>query len=107
MSCRWFVDKPGDELLYEQMSIYRVCREGLAVLLLSLVSPLEASTVKAQTASVELAARSCKEVSSCEEAVILWCDGYRRADGDNDGIPCENVCFTRRQVNEIRRSIGC
>lgn len=52
-------------------------------------------------------ARSCKAVRSCEEAVILWCSGYRRADADNDGIPCENVCRSKREVDEIRRRIGC
>ncbi|MBI1622055.1 excalibur calcium-binding domain-containing protein [Aquamicrobium zhengzhouense] len=52
-------------------------------------------------------ARSCKVVRSCEEAVILWRSGYRRADGDNDGIPCENVCRSKREVDEIRRRIGC
>lgn len=51
--------------------------------------------------------RTCRSVSSCREAVILWCGGYRRADGDNDGIPCETVCGSRRQVDEIRREIGC
>jgi hypothetical protein len=35
---------------------------------------------------------TCKSVSTCEEAVELWCGGYSRADGDGDGIPCENVC---------------
>lgn len=63
---------------------------------------------KAETPNVQYAAaRSCKTVSSCEEAVALWCGGYRRADGDNDGIPCENVCATLKQVNEIRAMIGC
>ena len=51
--------------------------------------------------------RTCRSVSSCEEAVRLWCGGYSRADGDNDGIPCENVCSTKRQVDEIRARIGC
>lgn len=51
--------------------------------------------------------RTCKQVSSCEEAVILWCSGYTRADGDGDGIPCENVCSTKAQVDAIRRQIGC
>jgi hypothetical protein len=54
-----------------------------------------------------VARRSCKAVSTCEEAVIMWCNGYSRADGDGDGIPCENVCRSRRQVNEIRAAIGC
>ncbi|ORE90768.1 hypothetical protein ATO4_20891 [Aurantimonas sp. 22II-16-19i] len=51
--------------------------------------------------------RSCKAVSSCEEAVRMWCGGYRRADGDNDGIPCENVCTTTQEVDAIRTRIGC
>ncbi len=52
-------------------------------------------------------ARSCKDVKSCEEAVELWCGGYRRADGDGDGIPCENVCSTKAEVDRIREEIGC
>ena len=53
------------------------------------------------------AALSCKQVNSCEEALQLWCDGYRRADGDGDGIPCENVCHSKEQVDLIRAQIGC
>jgi hypothetical protein len=53
------------------------------------------------------AGRTCKSVSSCEEAVELWCSGYSRADADHDGIPCENVCHSVEQVNEIRKQIGC
>lgn len=56
---------------------------------------------------IPVAGRSCKQVSSCEEAVELWCNGYARADGDDDGIPCENVCHSLQQVEEIRKSIGC
>ncbi len=67
----------------------------------------QTQTISAQATETQMAARTCKQVSSCEEAVILWCNGYRRADADNDGIPCENVCSTQQQVNEIRRSIGC
>ncbi|MFD0987826.1 excalibur calcium-binding domain-containing protein [Methyloligella solikamskensis] len=51
---------------------------------------------------------TCKEFSSCEEAVHAWCTGaHPRADGDNDGIPCENVCPTRAIVMAIQASIGC
>lgn len=57
--------------------------------------------------SAPVAARNCKQVKSCEEAVRLWCGGYRRADGDGDGIPCENVCRTKEQVDVIRAAIGC
>jgi endonuclease YncB( thermonuclease family) len=51
--------------------------------------------------------QSCKAVSSCEEAVVLWCGGYSRADADDDGIPCENVCSSVSQVEAIRSGIGC
>ncbi|KHJ55117.1 hypothetical protein LA66_00025 [Aureimonas altamirensis] len=51
--------------------------------------------------------RSCKAVSTCREAVQMWCDGYTGADRDNDGIPCENVCRTKAEVDEIRADIGC
>jgi len=35
----------------------------------------------------------CREMSSCAEARYQFetC-GYRNLDGDNDGVPCENVC---------------
>lgn len=51
---------------------------------------------------------SCKSYNTCEQAVKNWCTGrHNRADGDGDGIPCENVCRTRAQVIEIMRRIGC
>lgn len=51
--------------------------------------------------------KTCKTVSSCRDAVVLWCGGYSRADADGDGIPCENVCKSRQQVDAIRKQIGC
>ena len=51
--------------------------------------------------------RSCKAASTCEEAVEMWCGGYSRADADGDGIPCENVCRSRSQVESIKQRIGC
>ncbi|HEX2134922.1 MAG TPA: excalibur calcium-binding domain-containing protein [Microvirga sp.] len=51
--------------------------------------------------------RSCQAVSTCREAVIMWCEGYSRADGDGDGVPCENVCGSRSQVQAIQKEIGC
>lgn len=54
-----------------------------------------------------VAGTTCKQVESCEEAVELWCGGYRRADADGDGIPCENVCHSLERVEEIRKRIGC
>lgn len=50
---------------------------------------------------------TCKQASSCEEAVIMWCNGYSGADRDRDGIPCENVCHSRAQVAQIQEKIGC
>lgn len=58
-------------------------------------------------ASFTLIRASCKQVSSCEEAVALWCNGYSRADGDSDGIPCENVCHSIDEVDEIKARQGC
>lgn len=50
---------------------------------------------------------SCKSARTCRDAVILWCGGYSRADADDDGIPCENVCRTLAQVERIKKEIGC
>lgn len=39
---------------------------------------------------------SCKRLRSCEEACfkLIQC-GQKVRDGDNDGIPCENLCSRR------------
>ncbi|MER0236539.1 hypothetical protein [Fulvimarina sp. MAC8] len=59
------------------------------------------------SAAPAVAAR-CTDYSTCRQAVENWCAGrHSRADGDGDGIPCENVCSSREQVVEIMRSIGC
>lgn len=52
-------------------------------------------------------ATSCKSATTCRDAVILWCGGYSRADNDGDGIPCENVCRSRSQVDAIKKQVGC
>lgn len=53
-------------------------------------------------------AARCTDYNRCEQAVRAWCEGrHRRADGDGDGIPCENVCRSRSQVRDIQRQIGC
>jgi len=37
--------------------------------------------------------RYCREMTSCQEAfAYLHQCGLKRLDGDNDGIPCENLC---------------
>ena len=76
-------------------------------MLTELVSIIAIATLPAGGAAFIPARVTCKQVSSCEEAVQIWCNGYRRADGDSDGIPCENVCDTVEQVDEIRASQGC
>lgn len=45
----------------------------------------------------------CKAMINCAEAVHFYrvC-GHRERDGDNDGIPCENVCGKTRQAMEKR-----
>ncbi len=50
---------------------------------------------------------TCQTVSTCREAVELWCGGYRRADGDSDGIPCERVCRSISEVEAIKKQFGC
>lgn len=53
-------------------------------------------------------AQTCKSYRSCEEAVKNWCEGrHPRADGDKDGIPCENVCRSKSQVDRIRNGRSC
>ncbi|MCQ8782860.1 hypothetical protein [Mangrovibrevibacter kandeliae] len=56
----------------------------------------------------ESLAASCKSYRTCREAVVAWCAGrHPGADGDSDGIPCENVCRSRAEVAAIMREIGC
>lgn len=65
------------------------------------------AVVLAVVPQVAQAAR-CSDYGTCEQAVRNWCAGnHSRADGDGDGIPCESVCGSKSQVDEIRRRIGC
>lgn len=50
---------------------------------------------------------TCKRARSCEEAVERWCGGYRAADRDRDGIPCENVCHSLAQVEQAKKRGAC
>ena len=53
-------------------------------------------------------AATCKSYSSCAQAVKNWCAGnHPRADGDNDGIPCENVCKSLKDVKALKREFSC
>lgn len=57
--------------------------------------------------------KTCGKVRSCEEAVYQWCAcGYRRADRDKDGVPCEKLCgqgtkSNRAKVKRIMKKLGC
>jgi len=66
--------------------------------------PLAIAGPDSKTSFELIVRKTCKQVDSCEEAVEIWCEGYRRADADNDGIPCENICHSLEQVEEIRKS---
>ncbi len=81
----------------------------LNIIILTGLLAIPSGRIQSQSAfsPIPVAGRSCKQVSSCEEAVELWCSGYSRADGDDDGIPCETVCHSLQQVEQIRKSIGC
>ncbi len=47
-------------------------------------------------------AKSCKAYLSCADVVADYPDGkFGRKDGDNDGIPCENVCSSKKQVQKL------
>lgn len=80
-------------------SVHTVAKDlsALLMLLAGLVLSPDAAWARA----------TCKQVSSCEAAVALWCNGYSGADRDNDGIPCENVCHSVAQVEEIKSRQGC
>jgi hypothetical protein len=71
------------------------------------VTPSARSTSIADRLVVAQAGRSCKAANTCREAVEMWCGGYKRADADSDGIPCENVCRSVNQVDAIKEEIGC
>jgi hypothetical protein len=59
-------------------------------------------------AAGEAQAARCTDYTSCRQAVVAWCAGdHPRADGDDDGIPCENLCSTRAEVVAIMAEIGC
>lgn len=60
-----------------------------------------------ESSEATTSATSCKSAQTCRDAVILWCGGYSRADHDGDGIPCENVCRSLKQVDEIKKKVDC
>ena len=79
---------------------------------MALTAPLSAAEVHPQSLWPEAALAipirmTCKSVTTCAEAVVLWCGGYYGADRDDDGIPCETVCSSREEVMAIEAEIGC
>lgn len=107
------VDK-DDHIVFNRVSAERTYEiaiaNPLAQLLIVFVFVVQPGTAGAEAAVSDfplslVAARTCKQVASCAEAVELWCSGYRRADAD--GIPCENICHSRAEVDGIRAVIGC
>ncbi|MDC7254368.1 MULTISPECIES: excalibur calcium-binding domain-containing protein [unclassified Shinella] len=50
-------------------------------------------------------AQSCKAAKTCAEAIEMWCEGYSGADRDDDGIPCENVCKSKKRVDALKKEI--
>ncbi|MDH5355107.1 MAG: excalibur calcium-binding domain-containing protein [Gammaproteobacteria bacterium] len=51
-------------------------------------------------------AKSCKEYQSCAEVIADYPDGiFGRRDGDKDGIPCENVCNNKQQVEALLKKL--
>ncbi len=50
------------------------------------------------------AAKSCKAYRSCADVIADYPDGnFGRKDCDKDGIPCENVCSSKKQVQKLQK----
>lgn len=53
------------------------------------------------------AAKLCKEYRSCAEVISDFPNGnFGRKDRDKDGIPCENVCRSKQQVQQLLRNLS-
>lgn len=72
-----------------------------------------AATGEYQLAQQYSCGKTCGKVRSCKEAVYQWCVcGYRPADGDNDGVPCEKHCgqSTKPNLDRVKKyksEFGC
>lgn len=52
-------------------------------------------------------AKYCKEYKSCAEVISDYPSGrFGIRDRDDDGIPCENVCKSKKQVEDLLNSIS-
>ncbi|CAH1385577.1 hypothetical protein [Candidatus Nitrotoga sp. M5] len=69
-------------------------RSGLFLIAVMLLSISEAN-----------AAKLCKDYQSCAEVISDFPLGdFGNKDRDKDAIPCENVCRSRQQVEELLQS---
>lgn len=51
------------------------------------------------------AAKRCKEYRSCAEVISDFPSGnFGKKDRDKDGIPCENVCRSTKQVKALLKA---
>lgn len=51
------------------------------------------------------AAKTCKKYQSCAEVIADYPSGnFGIRDRDKDGIPCENICSSKKQVEELLKS---
>ncbi len=52
-------------------------------------------------------AKPCKAYQSCADVIADYPDGkFGRKDGDDDGIPCENVCSSKKQVQKLLKEVS-
>ena len=52
-------------------------------------------------------AKSCKSYRSCTEVISDYPNGkFGVRDRDKDGIPCENVCRSKKQVQDLLNAIN-
>ena len=49
-------------------------------------------------------AKLCKEYKSCAQVISDYPNGnFGQKDRDKDGIPCENVCHSKKQVKNLSK----
>ena len=55
---------------------------------------------------LNLDAKSCKKYHSCLEVIKDFPNGdFRSKDRDKDGIPCENICHSKKEVDRLLKYI--
>ena len=85
----------------------------LATLVAPAIADQTAAPLSLRSAQAVSCSATCGRVSSCIQAVYLWCVcGYRRADRDRDGIPCEKLCgqsspSNLKRIRSMMQDLGC